>query len=221
MSFSTGSFSTAITPAILDTVLALLAPFFLIGADGDLIAARHAANHMLADYQAETQEELRLAAEIISFGFQALQALSEAAAADLPPNKILRLRGNAVSLNRSAQQNQRTLDRLRRERCKAAPTAKEAAIPPAQPQPAATPDQSAAGQAPATMDFAGHAPDVSSNKTVRVWSRAAEQQRMARRMAENHKRKQAEQKAQENLMAMPVRMPVGMSAPGAAQAAAV
>ena len=70
-------------------------------------AARHAAGHMLAAYNAEAEEELRLAAEIVSFSFHALEALSEAAAPDLSFNRKLRLRGSAVSLSRESHKSQR------------------------------------------------------------------------------------------------------------------
>jgi hypothetical protein len=108
--------STTITPAIVDTILEHLAPHFLLGADNDLPTARQAASQMLAAYAVETDEELRLAAEIVSFGFHALEALSEAAAADLSLNKKLRLRGSAVSLSREAHKSQRKLDQLQRAR---------------------------------------------------------------------------------------------------------
>lgn len=51
----------------------------------------------------ETEDELRLAASIIGFSFQALEALGQAAAPDRPITRTLRLRGGAVSLNRACQ----------------------------------------------------------------------------------------------------------------------
>src|ERR1700687_1457880 len=86
------SFATTLLPAILDTVLGRLAILFLSGANGDLTAARQAAAQMLVSYPPETEDELRLAAEIISFSFHALEALSQAATPDMPLNKVLRLR---------------------------------------------------------------------------------------------------------------------------------
>ena len=124
------SLCTVITPAILDTLLGRLAVLFLSGANGDLALARHAASRMLATHHAETEAELCLAAEIISFSFHALEALSQAATPDMPLNKILRLRGSAVSLSREAHKSHRRLDQLRRDR--------QAGIitqPPAQPEP--------------------------------------------------------------------------------------
>ena len=77
-------------------------------------AARHAASHLLAAYNVATEEELGLAGEIVSFGFHALEALSEAAAPDLSMNQKLRLRGSAVSLSREAHKAQRKLDQLQK-----------------------------------------------------------------------------------------------------------
>ena len=99
--------------AIFDTVVGYLAPLFLAGAGGDVTAARQAASHALAAYHVETEEELRLAAEVISFRLQALDALGQAASPDAPLSIILRLRGSAVSLGRQSHKAQRRLDQLR------------------------------------------------------------------------------------------------------------
>ena len=106
----------AIAQAIVETILTRLATLFLIGANGDAAAARDAARQMLASYDIQTEEELYLVAEIISFGFHALEALGQAAAPDLSLNKKLRLRGSAVSLSREGHKAQRRLDRLQRAR---------------------------------------------------------------------------------------------------------
>ncbi len=102
--------------AITQTILAQLAPLFLNGAGGDPTAARHAASRTLAAYQPETPSELRLAANIISFSFHALEALAQATTPDMSLNKILRLRGSAVSLSRESEKAQRRLDRLQQAR---------------------------------------------------------------------------------------------------------
>jgi hypothetical protein len=120
MSFP-ASLSATITPAVLDKILGSLALLFLASAGGDLAAARHAAACLLADYQVETEEELRLAADIVSFGFHALDALGQAMTPDLPLKEILALRSSAVSLNRQSHRSQRKLDQLRRERLAAVP----------------------------------------------------------------------------------------------------
>ena len=61
--------------AILETILIPLSALFLAGAAGDMTAARQAAARMLSAYHAETEDELRLAANIVGFSFHALEAL--------------------------------------------------------------------------------------------------------------------------------------------------
>ncbi len=102
--------------AILETIIARLATFFLAGADGDMTAARQAAAQMLCAYHPETEDELHLAANIVSFSFQALEALSQAAGPDIPLTRTLRLRGSAVSLSRESHKAQRCLDKLQASR---------------------------------------------------------------------------------------------------------
>jgi hypothetical protein len=183
------SFPTSITPTILDTILGHLAPHFLTSTNGDLPSARHAASHTLAAYNVETEEELRLAAEIVSFSFHALEALGQAAAPDLPLNKTLRLRGSAVSLSREAHKSQRKLDQLQRARrtATAAPEAK------------ATPtDKPGTDQAIGLIEFAREALEASTKTGgVTAWTLSRQQRRAAERIAENLKRNKAEQARRE------------------------
>jgi hypothetical protein len=102
--------------AILETVLIRLAALFLGGAGGDSIAARQAALQTLGAYHPETEDELRLAANVIGFGLHALEALGQASTSDLSLTRILRLRGSAVSLSREAARAQRRLDQLQKAR---------------------------------------------------------------------------------------------------------
>lgn len=101
----------AFTAAVLDRILALLAPLFLSAVGGDAAAARDAANALLASYEPRTNRELRFAALAIAFSFGALDALSRSADPALTLNQVLRLRGNANALNRAAQQNETRLDK--------------------------------------------------------------------------------------------------------------
>jgi hypothetical protein len=105
--------ATTLPAAILETILIHLGALFLAGAAGDPIAARQAAAHMLGAYHPETEEELRLAANIVGFSFHALEALGQAAAPDMPLTRVLRLRGSAVSLSREAAKAERRLTQLR------------------------------------------------------------------------------------------------------------
>jgi hypothetical protein len=71
---------------------------------------------MLAAYNPETEDELRLAANVISFSFHALEALGQATTPDMPITRILRLRGSAVSLSRESHKAERRLEQLRNAR---------------------------------------------------------------------------------------------------------
>jgi hypothetical protein len=182
--------ATAITPAILDTVMGHLAPHFLIATNGDLQAARDAAGHLLAAYNAETEAELSLAAEIVTFSFHALEALGEAAAPDLPLNKKLRLRGSAVSLSRESHKAQRKLDQLQRARL----------TPPVQsePQTPPPPDKPGTDQALGLIEFARQALEgnIKTGGTP-AWTPTRQQRRAAQRIAEKVKRNQAEYERRE------------------------
>ena len=105
-----------VSPIFLDKVISLLVSLFLTTAGGNEDAAREAAESTLASYDVETEEEIRLAAEITNFGFGALEALSKSMDPNLPLNAVLRLRGSANALHRSGHQCQRALDKLRKDR---------------------------------------------------------------------------------------------------------
>ncbi len=136
------SLPATLSAFVLNTILARLAPLFMIGANGDAEAARHAALQMLGTYHPQTEAELTLAASIISFSLQALEALAQAAQPDLAVNRIIRLRGSAVSLSRESAKAQRSLTQLQKARQQAAPAEPqpETTVQPktAQPQKAAT-----------------------------------------------------------------------------------
>ena len=108
--------TTTLPAAILETVLTRLATLFLTGAGGDAVAARQAGFQMLGAYHPETEDELRLAANIVCFSFQALEALSQAAAPELPLTRIISLRGGAVSLSRESAKAERRLVQLQKAR---------------------------------------------------------------------------------------------------------
>jgi hypothetical protein len=178
------SLAATIPALILDTILGRLALLFLTAAGGDLAAARHAAAQMLADYHPETQDELRLAAEIISFSFHALEALGQAASPGIPLNHTLRLRGSAVSLNRAAHKAQRRLDQLRKARHTATPAATNIPEPAVdQPQPKI---DKALNLIEVTRDTLTEA-----KATGQTWTQAFQQRQRAKRIAENLKKNKA------------------------------
>jgi hypothetical protein len=158
------SLATMLSGAVLDTILARLAVLFLTGSGGDLAVAHHGAAKMLAGYHPETEDELRLAAEIVSFGFHALEALSQAASHDLPLTKILRLRGSAVSLSRQSHRSQHRLDQLQRDRRTSRAAQPAAALPqePPAPQASALPQEPPAPR-PSSLPQEPLAPQASSS----------------------------------------------------------
>ena len=132
------SLPTNLPQAVLQTILTRLAALFLAGANGDTAAARQAAAQMLAAYHPQTEDELFQAAGIVCFGFQSLEALSQAATPDMPLTRILRLRGSAVTLSRESDKARRRLDQLQKLRRQGA--AAEAQPEPALPAPTALPE---------------------------------------------------------------------------------
>jgi hypothetical protein len=177
-----------ITAIFLDTIIAPLVPWFLTAAGGDMNAARHTVISMLASYNVATEEELRLAAEIVSFSFGTMAALAKSMDPDLPLNAVLRLRGSANALHRSQHQCQRVLDRLRKERRLAAGAPKR--------QPRA-PDQVATTQAPGPA-----AQPAPTQPHPAAFTLSRQQRRAQERAVEKAHRKQAEQSRRDAMRAM-------------------
>jgi hypothetical protein len=94
---------------LMNLIATLLAPIFLGVAGGDTTLARLAVIEIINDYRARNHADLVAAAQVVAFGLAALGSLSLSMADDLSLSMTLRLRGNAVSLNRSAEQNRRVL----------------------------------------------------------------------------------------------------------------
>lgn len=109
------SLPVSITASVLERILGFLTPLFRDSDLDDAGAAREAARDVLSSYGARTNRELRIAALCIAFGYGALDALSRAAAPELPLNQVMRLRGNANALNRAAQQNESRLEKLQKQ----------------------------------------------------------------------------------------------------------
>jgi hypothetical protein len=177
--------------AVVETVLTRLAALFLAGAAGDITAARQAAAQMLAAYDPQTEDELRLAANIVGFSFNALEALGQAATPDMPLTKILRLRGGAVSLSRESHKAQRRLDQLQKARRQG--TATQPAETQREPEP----------KIEKARDL------IKDTRTVTVaaktkgltWTQAYEQRQRDLRIAASQKRAEARIAAQANVPA--------------------
>jgi len=187
-----------ITQVFLDKVFSLLVPLFLTAAGGNPEAARLAVESLLASYDVETEEEMRLAAEITSFGFGALEALCNSMAPDLSLSAVLRLRGSANAMHRSGHQCQRALDKLRKERqTVVAETQAEAPTLPSH---------------PARDDRSSHPAPIQPRAAIPL---SRQQRRAKEREAEKAQRKQAEQTRRDAMRATrSVCAPVlGMTAP--------
>jgi hypothetical protein len=179
--------------AIMDTVLGRLTLLFMTGAVGDLAIARQAAAQMLAAYNIETEEELRLAAEIISLGFHVLEALSQAADPDLSLNQVIRLRGSAVSLSRESHKFQRKLDQLQRDRRAGVPaqSAEAQAEIPSQPSDT-SPSRPQIDKAIGLIEFAREAIESATKNGGMTWTQSLHQRQTAKRIADKLIRKEAE-----------------------------
>jgi len=115
------SLATVVPAAVLETILTQLAMLFLTAAAGDTAAARDAASQMLRAYHPQTENEFRLAAKIVGFSFQAIQALGQAATPDMPLTRVFRLRSGAVSLSRASEKAERRLEQLQKARRQGVP----------------------------------------------------------------------------------------------------
>jgi hypothetical protein len=94
---------------LLSLIVALLAPMFLGVTAGDVALARLAAMQTIDDYRAQNNADLIAVAQIVACGLAALGSLSLSMDDEISLSMTLRLRGNAVALNRSAEQNRRAL----------------------------------------------------------------------------------------------------------------
>ena len=180
------SHPVAVTTAFLNRILGLLAPLFLAATGGNLAAARDAVSDMLANYDIRNDNELRLVALTIAFGFGALDALGQAVNPDLSLNQIIRLRGNATALSRASHQNQAVLDRQRKQTdSEPAPEPEPELAEPLLPASTATPDLIAfarSGTSPRPqLGTATPAPAVSQTR---------QQRREAERRADKARRRQ-------------------------------
>jgi hypothetical protein len=185
------SFTTTLPAAILETILTRLAILFLTGANGDTAAARRAAAQMLGAYHPKTEDELRLAANIVIFSFQALEALSQAAGPDMPLARILRLRGGAVSLSREAAKSERRLGQLQKsaqQPVSARP--RTADIQPAAIQPAPAQPEPKTEKAAALIQDTATIAAAAKTKGL-TWTQAYEERQRDLRIAASLKRAEA------------------------------
>jgi hypothetical protein len=94
---------------LMHLIVTFLMPMFISATGGDIYFARMAALETVNAYRIRSQADLIAIAQIIAFGLAALGSLSLSMADDLSLSMMLRLRGNANALNRSAEQNRRAI----------------------------------------------------------------------------------------------------------------
>jgi hypothetical protein len=94
---------------LLNLIVAFLVPMFLSTSGGDIAFARMAAVETINAYRARNHVDLIAIAQVIACSLSALGSLGLAMADNLSLSMTLRLRGNAVALNRAADQNRRAL----------------------------------------------------------------------------------------------------------------
>ncbi len=116
---------------LFNLVVAFLVPMFLTASQGDITYARLAAIETVNGYGLRRTADLITIAQIIAFGLAALGSLSLSLADDVSVKMALRLRGNATSCNRAAEQNRRAL----RQSHDSEPRRTEPAIPEHDPHP--------------------------------------------------------------------------------------
>jgi hypothetical protein len=98
---------------LLNLIVTCLAPMFLIASNGDILFARMAALETINAYRARDHIDLIAIAQIVGCGLAALGSLSLSMADDLSLSMTLRLRGNAVALNRTVEHARRALKEVR------------------------------------------------------------------------------------------------------------
>ncbi len=95
---------------LIGALVALLAPMFLLGADGRPGLAEMAALETIRSYSVRNHASLIKIANIIAFGLATLGSLSLSMQDDFPITLVLQLRSNANALDRSAARNERAVD---------------------------------------------------------------------------------------------------------------
>ncbi len=94
---------------LMNLVVTILAPIFLGVTGGDIGLARMAAVETIDDFRARNHMDLIAVTQVITNGLAAVDSLCRSMTDDLSVSVTLRLRGNAISLNRAVEQNRRAL----------------------------------------------------------------------------------------------------------------
>jgi hypothetical protein len=97
------------TTYLMNLIIGFLTPMILTATDGDRAQARETAIQTVNAYAARNPSELLLVGQSIALGIAMLSSVSLSMAENIPISLILRLRANAVSLHRAAEQCRRAL----------------------------------------------------------------------------------------------------------------
>jgi hypothetical protein len=97
------------TSILMNLIVAFLTPMLLTAIGGDRALAKATAIETVNAYAARNPAELLLVGQSIALGIAMLSSVSLSMAENIPISLILRLRANAVSLHRAAEQCRRAL----------------------------------------------------------------------------------------------------------------
>jgi hypothetical protein len=107
MTHATAPQPSPTTGLLTSVIVSALAPVFLSVTGGDFLLARMAAAEVIEEHRARNRVDLIAVGQIIANGLAALGSLGQSMNEDIPLPMALRLRGNAISLNRSVEHNRR------------------------------------------------------------------------------------------------------------------
>jgi hypothetical protein len=95
------------TGFLTSVIVSALAPVFLGVAGDNIPLARMAAAEVIEEHRARNRVDLIAVGQIIANGLAALGSLGQSMNEEIPLPMALRLRGNAISLNRKVEHNRR------------------------------------------------------------------------------------------------------------------
>jgi hypothetical protein len=100
----TGSPTTGLLTSV---IVSALAPVFFSVTGGDIPLAHMAAEEIINEHRARNRVDLIAVGQIIANGLAALGSLGQSMNDEIPLPMALRLRANAISLNRTVEHNRR------------------------------------------------------------------------------------------------------------------
>jgi hypothetical protein len=101
------SIGSRTTGFLTSVIISALAPVFLGVTGGDVPLARMAAAEVIDEHRARNRVDLIAVGQIIANGLAALGSLGQSMNEDISLPMALRLRSNAISLNRTVEHNRR------------------------------------------------------------------------------------------------------------------